>query len=145
MNFGMQSLLRLRLTQKALQLSFQLFFLFFFLVPFSGRPAKNFLANVLRLLIQKACDQDLTHSLDTPKIIFVKIVSQVVIRDACGTRHGLCTATIIHSIQKCARNSQKLGNMLANWQMAADSRVKTKRNRVDKERLKKKKKMFKID
>ena len=33
----------------------------------------------------KACDQDLTNSLDTLKSISVKIVPQVVIRDVYGT------------------------------------------------------------
>ena len=60
-------------------------FFFFLLVTFSGRTPKNFLANVLTLVIKKTCDQDLTHSLDTPKHISVKIVPEVVIRDACGT------------------------------------------------------------
>ena len=58
---------------------------FFLLVPFSGRAVKSFLASVLTLVIKKACDQDLTHSLDTPKIISVKIVPEVLTRDACGT------------------------------------------------------------
>ena len=90
---------------------------FSLLIPFSGRAAKSFLANVLRLVIKKACDQNLTHSLDTPKIISIKIVPEVVTRDACGTWHGLCTVTSIHSIQKSTRNNQKLGNKLAGrWQ-----------------------------
>ena len=47
----------------------------------------------------------------------VKSVPQVVICDVCGTWHGLCTVTSIHSIQKSTRNSQKLGNELASgWQ-----------------------------
>ena len=48
----------------------------------------NILANVLRWVTLEACEQDLTHSYDTPKNISVKIVSEVVIRDACGTRQG---------------------------------------------------------
>ena len=51
------------------------------------------------------CDQDLTHSLDTLKCIFVNIVSKAVIRDACGTWRSLCTVTTIQSIQKSTRNS----------------------------------------
>ena len=82
-------LLRLRLTQKSFAIAIPVFLffflLFFLLVPFSGRTTKNFLVNVLRLVIKKACYQDLTHSLDTPKNIFVKIVPEVVIRDACDT------------------------------------------------------------
>ena len=58
---------------------------FFLLVTFSGRTVKSFLTKVLRLVIKKACDQDLTHSLDTPRNISVKTFSQVVIRNACGT------------------------------------------------------------
>ena len=51
------------------------------------------------------------------KIISVKIVPEVVTRDACGTWHGLYTVTSIHSIQKSTRNNQKLGNKLASrWQ-----------------------------
>ena len=44
-----------------------------------------FLANVLTLVTPEACDQYLTHPLDTPIGISVKIVPQVVIRDVCGT------------------------------------------------------------
>ena len=61
------------------------FFLIFLLVNFSGQAAERFLANVLRLVIKKACYQDLSHSLDTSRNISVKIFPQVVIRDACGT------------------------------------------------------------
>ena len=64
------------------------FFLIFLLVTFSGRTAERFLANVLRLVIKKACYQDLSHSLDTSRNISVKIFPQVVIRDACGAWHG---------------------------------------------------------
>ena len=38
---------------------------FFLLFTFSGRTAKSFLVNVLLYFIKKACDQDLTRSLDT--------------------------------------------------------------------------------
>ena len=50
------------------------FFLFFLLVIFSGWTVKSFLGKVLTLVIKKTCDQDLTHSLDTPKNISVKTV-----------------------------------------------------------------------
>ena len=50
------------------------FFLFFLLVIFSGWTVKSFLEKVLTLVIKKTCDQDLTHSLDTPKNISVKTV-----------------------------------------------------------------------
>ena len=60
-------------------------FIFSPLVQSCSRIAKRFLANILKLVIKKAFDQDLTHSLDTPKNISVKAVPQVVIRDACGT------------------------------------------------------------
>ena len=63
-------------------------FFFFFFFTFSGGTAKSFLANVLTIVMKKTCDQDLTHFLDTPKHISVKIVPQVVIRDACGTWYG---------------------------------------------------------
>ena len=63
---------------------------------FSRRTAKSFLANVLRVDIKKACDQDLTHSLDTPNNVFIKILT----RDAGGTWHALCTSTSTHSIQQ---------------------------------------------
>ena len=42
-------------------------------VQFSGRTAKSFLVNVLRLVVKKACDQDLTHFLDTSKNISAKL------------------------------------------------------------------------
>ena len=41
---------------------------FFLPVKFSGRIAKSFLGNVLTLVIKEAWEQDLSHSLDTPKI-----------------------------------------------------------------------------
>ena len=115
------TLLPLPLLQKALQLpfhsSFVVVLVFFLLVLFSGQTAKCFIAKVLTLVIKKVCDQDLTYSLDTPKNISVKCVLEVHIYDACGTWHGLCTVTNIHSIQKSIRNSQKLGKKLASrWQ-----------------------------
>ena len=90
--------LRLSLTQKALHLPFYFFFLFFLLANFSGWAAKSYLFNFLSCVIKKACDQDLTYSLDTLNSLSVKSVSQVVIRDACGTWHSLCTVTSIYSI-----------------------------------------------
>ena len=50
-----------------------LVFLFFLLVTFSGQAAKRFLANVLILVLGHI------------KYFSVKIVTQVVIRDTCGT------------------------------------------------------------
>ena len=98
---------------KSFSIAILAFLNFFLLVTFSGRTAKSFLANVLTLLIKKACDQDLNHSLDTSRNISRKIVPQIVIRDKCGTWHMLWTVTSIHSIQKNLRNSQKIGNKLA--------------------------------
>ena len=46
----------------------------------------------------------------TPKHILVKIVPGVVIRDACGTWHGLCTVTSIHSIQKAQETARTDGH-----------------------------------
>ena len=45
------------------------------------------------------------------KKYFRKNCCQVAIRDSCGTWHGLCTVTSIHSIQKSTRNCQKIGNV----------------------------------
>ena len=98
---------------KSFAIAIRAFFYFFLLVTFSGRTAKSFLANVLTLLIKKACDQDLNHSLDTSRNISRKIVPQIVIRNACGTWNMLLTVTSIHSIQKNLRNSQKIGKKLA--------------------------------
>ena len=78
-------LLCLCVTQKALQLPFFFVLLYFYLLSIFGETVKSFLANVLALVIKKACDQDLTHSLGRPKGIFVNIFPKVVIRDACGT------------------------------------------------------------
>ena len=61
----------------------QVFFSLFPSRPFFGQTAKSLLANVLRLVIKEACDQDLAHSLDTLENISVKIVPQVVIHDVC--------------------------------------------------------------
>ena len=98
-------LLRLRLTQKALQLPFQFFFFFSLSSLFLDGPPKSFLVNVFWQVINKACDRDLTHSLDTLKCLSVNVVPQVVIRDACSTWYSLCTVTTIQSIQKSIRNS----------------------------------------
>ena len=85
---------------KSFAIVFLVFFSSFPSRQFFGRIAGNFLANVLTLVIKKACDQDLIHSLDTPRNISVKPFTQVVIRDGCGTWQGLCTVTSIHSIQE---------------------------------------------
>ena len=126
------------LNSKAFQLHSSFFFLFFLLVTFSGRTAKSFLANALTLVITKTCYQDLTYSLDTPKHIFVEVVLQVVVCDACGTWHGSYTVTSIHSIQKSTINCQnqpletrkQVIQIASSW-MAEDSRIKTERSRVD--------------
>ena len=69
------------------------------------------------------CDQNLTHSLDTLKSLSINIVAQVVIRDACGTWHSLCTVTSIYGIQKSTRNRHKLGNKLVSgWQKIQGSK-----------------------
>ena len=69
--------------------------------------------------MKKACDQDLSDTLDTLKGRSVKSVPHVI-RDACGTWHGLYTVISIHSIQKTTRNSQKLGNKLSNeWEKSS--------------------------
>ena len=58
---------------KSFAIAILVFFLSFLLVLFSGRPAKSFLPYVLTLVVKKACDQDLTRSLGTPKNISVKL------------------------------------------------------------------------
>ena len=62
--------------------------------------------------MKKACDQNLTHSLDTPKGFPVKSVPEVVIRDVCDTWHGLNTVNSIQSIQKSTRHSQEFGKKM---------------------------------
>ena len=52
---------------------------------FFWKDCQNFLANVFRVVIKKACDQDLTHSLGISRNISVNIVPQDVICDVCGT------------------------------------------------------------
>ena len=85
------------------------------LVFFSFFPSRHFFWTdcqklfrviVLIFVIKKTCDQDLAHSLDTTMHIFIKIVPEVVIHDACGTWHGLCTVTSIYNVQKSTRNCQ---------------------------------------
>ena len=101
-----QNFFRLRLTQKLLVIAILVFFL---LVQFSGWTTKSFLANVLRLVIKKECDWDLTYSLDIPKNISVKHFPQVVIRDACTMRrlwHGSCMVTSIHIMQKAQETAR---------------------------------------
>ena len=89
--------------------------------------------------MEKACDQDLTHSLDTLKSLSIKSVPQVVIRDAYGTWHWLNTVTSIHSIQKSTRNSQKLGNKLAS--QPVDGKTEKSSSKV---KILKKEKMFRL-
>ena len=57
-----------------------IFFLFLFLIPSAvfGRTVKRFLTSFLRLITLEACDQDLTHSLDTPKNSSVKTVLRLL-------------------------------------------------------------------
>ena len=84
------------------------------LISFSRQTAKTFWANILTLVIKKACEQDLTHSLDTPKNIFIKIVSEVVIiRDTCGTWGLMHGNEYSQHSKKAHKKSQKLGNKLA--------------------------------
>ena len=64
------------------------FFLFFLLVQFSGRTAKFFLGNVLRLVIKEACEQDMTCSLVTSKNISEKnekMVTEFIISNKSST------------------------------------------------------------
>ena len=101
-----QNFFRLRLTQKLLVIAILVFFL---LVQFSGWTTKSFLANVLRLVIKKECDWDLTYSLDIPKNISVKHFPEVVIRDACRMGrlwHVLCMAAGIHIMQKAQERAR---------------------------------------
>ena len=113
---------------------------FFFKVKFSqqdfARTTLSFLGNVLWKIIKEESDQDLTYSLDTLKTLSIKSVPEVVIRGVCGTWHCLNMVTSIHSIQKSTRNSQKLGNKLANEQNARRSnavfsRKKTRKNKMN--------------
>ena len=119
--------LSLRLTQKALQL-----FFFFPSRHFFWMYCQKLFSQRFIISHQESVWPRLTHSLDTPKSLSVKIVLQVVVfRDACGTWHGLCTLTSIHSIQKSTRKSQKRGNKLVRpvnqWMLAEDSIVKTEK------------------
>ena len=119
--------LSLRLTQKALQL-----FFFFPSRHFFWMYCQKLFSQRFIISHQESVWPRLTHSLDTPKSLSVKIVLQVVVfRDACGTWHGLCTLTSIHSIQKSTRKSQKRGNKLVRpvnqWMLAEDSIIKTEK------------------
>ena len=108
-----------------------------FLVFFSFFPSRHFFWTDYQKLFTQLFI--ISYSLDTLKGFSIKIVPQVVICNACGAWHGLCTVTSFHSIQKSTRNSQKLGNRLvrsvSQWMLAEDSIVKTERNRVDKENV----------
>ena len=70
---------------KSFAIAILFFFIFFVLVTFSGRTAKKVFTERFINYLEKVCDQDLAHSLDTLKCLPVNIVLQVVIRDACGT------------------------------------------------------------
>ena len=54
----------------------------------SWTDCQSFLVSFLILVNLELCDQDLTHSLETPKDLSLKIVPEVVIRDACSRWHG---------------------------------------------------------
>ena len=108
--FSKNSFIAFAFNAKSFAIAILVFFFFSFSSFFLGGMPKSFLDNVLTLVIKKRCDQDLTHSLDTPKHISVKIVPVVVIPSACGIWNGLCTVTCIHSIQKGTRNCQNQKN-----------------------------------
>ena len=76
-------LLRLCVTQKALQLSYYFFLslLFFFLAAFFGQTFHDF-------LLKKRAIKIGLISLDTLKEACVKIVPSVVIHETCGTWHA---------------------------------------------------------
>ena len=100
---------------------FCFFFNFFPFVAFSGRTPKSVLANILRLVFKKACDQDLICSLNTSK-------------------------NISYSIQKSTRHSWKFGKKLAGrWQQIQGSK-KRQTELVNKNVWRKRKeKMFKTE
>ena len=54
------------------------------------------------------CDKDLTHSLDRPKTISIKISSEVVNHDEFGTQHDLQTLNSIHNITKAQERASYL-------------------------------------
>ena len=112
--YNQKCLLLLCVTQKALQLSFY-FFLFF--------PSRQFFWTDYQKLFSQRFIKSYQESVRSTSGLIpwthysVKVVSQVVVYDACGTLHGLCTVTCFHSIQKSTTNSQKLGNKLSSgWQ-----------------------------
>ena len=78
-------------------------------------------------MIKKACDQDLTRSLDTLKGLSLTIVAQVVIRDSCGTWHGLCNRNQHLQHPKKHKKEPETQKQVNQW-MVEDSRVKTERN-----------------
>ena len=82
----MEHLLSVRLTQKSFAISIPAVFsfLYFSSLFLDGLP-KGILEEVLSLVIKKVCDLYLTHSLDTPRHVFVKINPEVVIYHKCGT------------------------------------------------------------
>ena len=82
---SLDSLLRLRATQNALQLSFLFILFFLLLVGAFGRTAKSLLEKILKLVTEGTCDQDLTDYLNTQKTISINIFLEVAIRDTCGT------------------------------------------------------------
>ena len=100
------------LAYNAKRFAIVIFFLFLILRAVFGQTAKSFLANILKLVRLEACDQNLTHSLDTSKTISVKIVQVICV--ACGTWHSLLTVTSIHHIiQTSTKKSQKIRKKLA--------------------------------
>ena len=104
--WNLQHFIAFAFNAKSFAIVILVLFRFFFLVTFSGRTVKSFLANVLISVIKNTSDQDPTHSFDTPRCISLKIVPEVIICEACCTWHGLCTVTSIRNIQKSTRNCQ---------------------------------------
>ena len=111
--------------------NYQSFFFFSFSSLFPGQTAKRFLANVLKLVIKKVCNQGHT------KKHFCNNCSPSCYSLAHVTT--LSTVISIRSIQKSTRNSQKLGNKLTSrWQKIQGSKQR-EIELISKKSLKKKK------
>ena len=104
------------------------FFSFSFSSLFVEGHSKDFRSMFYSSLTRKHVTKVGFISLDTLKIVSVKLFPLVAIRDTCGTWYGLLMITSVPAIRKSTRNSQKFGDKLARrWQKILESKD---RNRV---------------
>ena len=84
-NSFLSAIIAFAFNAKTFAIAILVFFFFFSFSSLFETDCKKLSNKRFIKVTKKACDQDLTYSLGTLKSLPIKIVPQVVIRDACGT------------------------------------------------------------